>query len=131
MSAQDLPPELIEIIARFELAFLVTVGDLGPHTTPQHPALDNGRFLISGPGPVTCRNITATPAVTLLWPPAGADDHVLIIDGHAVLRDFTLEVIPAQAVLHHTGEPESATRKCADCRRFNLAPPHLLGRTGS
>ncbi|WP_067703255.1 hypothetical protein [Nocardia jejuensis] len=126
MSEQDFPPELAEIVGRYELAFLVTIGDLGPHTTPQHPTLRGNRFQITAPGPATCRNIAARPAVTLLWPPAGPDGHVLIIDGHALLRDYTLEVVPSHAVLHHTGAAEETARRCADCRRFNLAPPYAL-----
>ncbi|MCP2296954.1 hypothetical protein SAMN04244553_1156 [Nocardia amikacinitolerans] len=130
MSAQDLPPELVDIIGGYDLAFLVSIGDLGPHTTPHHPVLDTNRFRIPAPGPVTCRNITANPAVTLLWPPATPTGHVLIIDGHAALDDdFTLEVVPTQAVLHHTGTAGAMSRRCGDCRRFNLAPPYMLGRT--
>ncbi|MFE3800142.1 pyridoxamine 5'-phosphate oxidase family protein [Nocardia tengchongensis] len=126
MSEPDFPPELADIVAGLELAFLVSIGDLGPHTTPQHPVLRDGRFHIATPGPATCRNIAARPAVTLLWPPTQPDGHVLIIDGHAALRGNALEVIPTHAVFHHVGAPEAMTRRCADCRRFTLAPPYVL-----
>ncbi|MGW4534363.1 pyridoxamine 5'-phosphate oxidase family protein [Nocardia sp. NPDC004340] len=125
MSEQDFPPELAAIVGRYELAFLVSIGDLGPHTTPQHPILNVNRFQITAPGPATCRNISTHPAVTLLWPPVEPDGHVLIIDGHAVLRDHTLDVIPTHAILHHTGT-QDMSRRCADCRRFHLAPPYAL-----
>ncbi|WP_431970521.1 pyridoxamine 5'-phosphate oxidase family protein [Nocardia sp. bgisy134] len=129
MSAPHLPSELVDLIGRYELAFLVSIGDWGPHTTPQHPVLDSDRFHIAAPGPVTCRNIIANPAVTLLWPPHTPGGHVLIVDGHAALRDYTLEIVPTQAVLHHTGTADSMSRKCADCRRYNLAPPYMPSRT--
>ncbi|MEC3951997.1 pyridoxamine 5'-phosphate oxidase family protein [Nocardia sp. CDC153] len=129
MSVPDLPAELVELLGRYEFAFLVSIGELGPHTTPQQPALVGGVFTIAAPGPVTCRNITANPAVTLLWPPSPTDTHALIIDGHATLRDFTLEIAPTLAVLHHTGNAAAGSRRCADCRRFHLAPPSLLRTT--
>ncbi|MET8779228.1 pyridoxamine 5'-phosphate oxidase family protein [Nocardia sp. NPDC004654] len=127
MSSPDLPPDLVDIIGRYDLALLVSIGDLGPHTTPHHPVLEDNRFHIPAPGPVTCRNITANPAVTLLWPPEAPTGHVLIVDGHAALSGYTLEIVPTQAVLHHTGTADAMSRRCADCRRFNLAPPYLLG----
>ncbi|MGW4119714.1 pyridoxamine 5'-phosphate oxidase family protein [Nocardia sp. NPDC004711] len=130
MNVPDLPAELVDLIGQYEFAFLVSIGDLGPHTTPQHPTLTGGSFTITAPGPVTCRNITANPAVTLLWPPATADGHALIIDGHATLRDYTLEIAPTLAVLHHTATSTATSRRCADCRRFNLAPPAQLSRLG-
>ncbi|WP_405493183.1 hypothetical protein [Nocardia sp. NBC_00511] len=126
MSAKELPSDLVAVISRYRLAFLVSVGDLGPHTTPQQPILESDRFRIAAPGPVTCRNIVVNPAVTLLYPPSASDEHALIIDGHATLRDYDLEIVPTHAVLHHVGVAASEPQRCSHCRRFNLAPPAVL-----
>ncbi|MEU0543233.1 pyridoxamine 5'-phosphate oxidase family protein [Nocardia sp. NPDC005978] len=128
MDAPELPAELVELIARYDLAFLVSIGESGPHTTPLEPALTGARFRIPAPGPVTCRNIAANPAVTLLWPPPRPDTHALIIDGHAALEDGALEVLPSRAVLHHVYSSGATEQRCSGCRRFNLTPAH---RTGS
>ncbi|MFB7716052.1 pyridoxamine 5'-phosphate oxidase family protein [Nocardia sp. NPDC056100] len=131
MSTQALPSELVEAIGRYRLAFLITIGPHdGPHTTPQQTILDANRVHLPGIGPTTRRNIAASPAITILWPPATPDGHALILDGIATVSGADLDIRATRAVLHHTVAPESGAARCSGCRRFILDSPDDIAAPG-
>ncbi len=86
-------------------AFLVTIGEGGPHVVSVSVAMVGGH-LDMGAGRRTARNVAARPAVTLLWP-HGVDhpDDSLLVDGTASLADDDdrLTVTPSSAILHRSG----------------------------
>ncbi|MFF2550565.1 pyridoxamine 5'-phosphate oxidase family protein [Nocardia sp. NPDC058058] len=131
MSTQALPSELVEVIGRYQLAFLITIGAHdGPHTTPQQTILDADRVRLPATGPTTRRNIAASPAITLLWPPVTPDGHALILDGIATVTGDELDIRVTRAVLHHTATPEPGAARCSGCRRFVLDSPGDIATPG-
>jgi hypothetical protein len=96
---------------RGELAYLVTVGDLGPRvvsvsvTHRPAPAFDGDEprvALVMEVGRHTAANVAARPQVTLLWPPDEADPaHSLLVDGLAAVEGAEVVVVtPAKAIRH-------------------------------
>lgn len=90
------------IALRGPTAFLVTVGEVGPHVVSVSVAMVGGRLEV-GAGRRTARNVADHPEVTVLWPHGVEDrDNSLLVDGTAsLMADGERAVItPSSAVLH-------------------------------
>jgi len=90
-------------LGRFESGFLLTVserGGAGPKAVSVRPRLVDGVLRVVAPGRGSVANAAAHPAVTLLFPPAGAERHSLIVDGTAAPDGDDLRVTPTSAILH-------------------------------
>jgi hypothetical protein len=81
-------------------AFLVTVGDAGPHVVSVAVQW-TGDEIVVGAGRTTGANVQARPEVSLLWPPDGRD-YSLIVDGVAVVAGDSVVIRPGRAVLHRS-----------------------------
>lgn len=90
-----------EVAERGSAAFLVTVGDAGPHVVSVRIGWD-GDALAAGCGDRTAANVASTPAVTLLWPAPAFEELSLLVDGTAKAADGTIVVTPTKAVLHRS-----------------------------
>ena len=106
--------ELEERLADYgQFAFLVTIGDSGPHAVSVRVALSDG-VLRAGAGRTTSANIAARPAATLLWAPVG--DYSLIVDGAGTIEGEgdAAEVVvdPVRAVLHRVASATSDGPSC-------------------
>ncbi len=81
--------------------FLLTVSEgSSPHAVSAEVHWD-GDHLIVGAGRTTARNVTSTPAVTLLWPTCGPD-YSLIVDGTAEVDGDVVRITPTHAILHRS-----------------------------
>jgi hypothetical protein len=56
--------------------------------------------LVCTAGGTSCRNASARPHVSLLWPPSVPTDYSLIVDGVASVDDSVVTIVPARAVKH-------------------------------
>ena len=74
--------ELQERLSEYgPIALLITVGDgRGPHVVSVRVEYQDGA-LVAGAGRTTAANVTASPAVTAVWPAVGGGDYCLIVDG--------------------------------------------------
>jgi hypothetical protein len=104
VALDDLP----ETLARYRFAYLLTVGDDGrAHIVSAYITVSGGSLIVADTGRRTRANIEARPSITLLWPPADAGDHSLIVDGLATLPDAEfVAVAPTWAVLHRPAPPQ-------------------------
>ena len=89
-----------EVARRGDAAFVVTIGDEGPHVVSVRVAWE-GDELVAGAGNRTAANVAERPAVSLLWP-SSFDDYSLIVDGSASAADGSLRITPVRAVLHRS-----------------------------
>lgn len=99
-------------------AYLITVSPHGGiHTSVVHPTVDAHAVTVGGVSDRVRRNAGANARVSLVWPPADATGHSLIVDGTASLAaDLTLA--PTRAILHRPADdPQpSADGSCVqDC----------------
>jgi len=90
--------------------YIVTTGPDGrPHVT-QEVVEVSGSVLRAPAGRKTCRNIAAQPLVAVMWPPKGAGDYSLIVDGNASIVDLDddgkgwAEIEATHAILHRNAE---------------------------
>jgi hypothetical protein len=106
---------LSERIAEFgPAAFLVTVGDEGPHVVSVQPR-EGETALLMAAGRSTRANIAARPAVTLLWPAPPGGAYSLLVDGTAAVvpgDDATVAVEPASGVLHRVAGATGSGPTC-------------------
>jgi hypothetical protein len=81
-------------------AYFLSVSDDGsPHAVAITPAIGDADITLEA-GRRSCANALARPEVSLLWPPARADDYSLIVDGTASVDGSTVRISPARAVRH-------------------------------
>lgn len=97
---------LAEVVAGHRSAYLVTVGeDARPHVVAVSPRVTADTVVVDEVGRHSRRNMTARPAVTLLWPPERPDGYSLVVDGTATVTDGTTVVLqPTRAVQHRPHE---------------------------
>lgn len=95
--------------ARGLLAFLVTVGAEGPHVVSAQLRWD-GDSLCTGAGRKTAANLAVRPVVTLLWPARPDEEHSLLVDGAAIVRDEQVVVRPSKAILHRRAGDDDGPR---------------------
>jgi hypothetical protein len=119
MSKEVALAELAAALDRFAFAYLATVGEgQRAHIVAVRPVLEGHALRIPKPGRTTGRNVGQQPAVTLVWPPADAEDYSLIVDGTGVLEGEELVVTPTRAVLHRPAQSpraNSPTACSSDC----------------
>jgi hypothetical protein len=123
-SGRVIPSELARLVRRHQVAYLVAVdGGARAHVATVTPEVADGRLCVTGLGRRSRAAVAANPAVTLLWPPAEAHGHSLIVDGVGELRGDDLTVAPTRAVLHRPAEgPSPDAGGCqADCIELPVA----------
>lgn len=106
---------LTERIAEFgPAAFLVTVGDDGPHVVSVWVATgETALEMTAGRG--TRANVAARPTVTLVWPAPPGGAYSLLVDGTARVLpgdDGTVTVEPAKGVLHRVADAAGSGPTC-------------------
>src|SRR6478752_4222704 len=130
MTVAGIPGQLIEALARYRFAYLLTIGaDSAAHVVPVRPHLVSGALVVPELGRRTKANIAYRSVVTLIWPPSDPDDYSLIVDGDATLSGDQLEVTPTRAVLHRPAQVPSdrPAGQCeADCRELSITAPTVI-----
>ena len=79
-------------------AYLVTIGDDGPHVVSVVVTLEDGT-LTMGAGRTSRRNVAERPVATMLWPAGPDGAYSLLVDGEAVAgsAEWPLTVRPKSA----------------------------------
>jgi hypothetical protein len=81
-------------------AYLLTVSEGDTvHLVALNPEIGDDVITCES-GKTSCRNATARPNVSLLWPPGKPGDYSLIVDGTAIVDGETLTITPTHAVRH-------------------------------
>jgi len=98
------------------IALLITVGDQrGPHVVSVRVEYQDGS-LVAGAGRTTAANVTASPAVTAVWPALGGGDYCLIVDGAGRVEGSgdgqQVRIEPSRAVLHRVASAEGDGPSC-------------------
>lgn len=98
-------PELFGQVDRWGWCYLLTVSDDGrPHLLALRPTVvgdDERRLRFDAGGGRACRNASARPSVTMVFPPADdAEGFSLVVDGDATVDGALIDVRPTWAVLH-------------------------------
>lgn len=97
---------LFEDIGSWGFGYLVTVSDDGrPHLLALRPVVtgeaDTRRLRFDAGGGRACRNSSARPNVSMVFPPADHSDGMsLVVDGVAQVDESNVDVVPTWAVLH-------------------------------
>lgn len=116
--------ELARVIADYDLAHLISIGDNSlPRVVPVHPVPHSGRLHVTAPGSHTRDNVAARPAVSLVWAPRDPTGYSLIVDGLGTLDNDRLVIALTRAILHRVAEPGqvSTAGGCGnDCRTIPL-----------
>jgi hypothetical protein len=104
-------PQLFDQVGGWGFGYLLTVSDDGrAHLLALHPVVrgqDDERVLrFDAGGGRACRNASARPQVTIVFPPGpGGDGMSLVVDGHASVDGDHVDVVPTGAVLHRPAPP--------------------------
>lgn len=110
--------ELHDALAEHTYAYLLTASTTGgPHVVAVSPELEGAALLVPDVGRRTASNATASPAVTVVWPPRTDGGYSLIVDGEAVVDGDRITVTPRRAVQHRPAPgPRRESPGCtADC----------------
>jgi hypothetical protein len=118
--------ELIEALADFDYAYLLTVNDDGrPHAVAVAPRVADGELVFGDLGRRSVANTASRSNVSLLFPPREVGGYSLILDGDATVDGDLVRVTPVTAVLHRPAQPggvQPAEGCVADCRPIDLEP---------
>lgn len=120
-------PNLEDTISRYGSdAFLLTIGEAGPHTSSVRVELV-GKTISCALGRSAGRNIAREPNVSLFWPPMEPGGYALIINGTATPTTMAgdapmAEIALTKSVLHRAGPRDEAregpcTADCISVRR--------------
>lgn len=118
MSIDVAMDQLENAMANYRFAYLLTVTNEGrAHAVAVMPTVSGAHVLLEELGRHSRANAAARPSVSMVWPPAQADDYTLIVDGESSESGEGLAVRPTRAVLHrpHQGSPPSPTGCDSDC----------------
>tara|TARA_B100000676_G_scaffold283973_1_gene311206 strand:+ start:590 stop:976 length:387 start_codon:yes stop_codon:yes gene_type:complete len=116
------------IAERGTLAYLISVGDDGPHTGNVQVEL-RGPRLYCALGTSASRNVGVQPAVSLLWPPEDPRGYALIVNGTVETGTVPDQagdagLVPirlTKAVWHRPGVPTDPSSPCtSDCVRVEI-----------
>lgn len=105
------------VAQRGALAWLITVGEAGPHTGNVMVSLQGG-LLRCVPGRSATANVAREPNVSLFWPPDEPSGYGLIVNGTGehCAADAPLVIQPSKAVWHRPGEQTDPALPCtSDC----------------
>ena len=93
---------LLAEVDRWGFGYLLTVGDDGrPRLLALRPQVAGDGLRFDAGGGSTCRNVSARPGVTIVFPPAEhSDGFSLVVDGDASVDGDMIDVRPTSAVLH-------------------------------
>lgn len=109
MTEPSAPSTLAEALPRYPVAYLLTVTDAStPHVVAVTARLADGNLQVAGHGRRSTANAAARRTVTVLFPAATAGEHALIVDGDAADDGDRLAVTVRRAVLHRSGDADSA-----------------------
>ncbi len=91
-------------------AYLITVGDDGPHTSSVTIEL-KGAALNCSLGRSAQKNIVAQPNVSLFWPPLQSGGYGIIVNGKAEIAKgpegvANASISPSKSVFHRPGEKQ-------------------------
>jgi hypothetical protein len=92
----DVPQQL----ADFDRGYLLTSREGLVKAVSVRAVPDDAGLVVAAPGGGSLRNVTANPAVTLLFPPLVAGGMTLLVDGTAATDGDDVRVTPTSAVLH-------------------------------
>lgn len=110
--------ELAERMAEYgPVAFVVTVGERGPHVVSTRVVLDDHGSLVAGAGRTTAANAAERPRLTVQWPPvASRPEYCLLVDGDATVDhsgdQAVLRIRPDRAVLHRLADAPGDGPSC-------------------
>lgn len=86
---------LTDEVRRRPFGYLVTVGDdQRPRAVALVPVIDGDGCFHLEVGERTRRDAVTRPAVTMVFPPAGHDDHSLVVDGTLAVDDRDADADP-------------------------------------
>lgn len=93
-------------------AYLITVGDNGPHTSSVTVEL-SGDTVRCALGKSAQKNIGARPDVSLLWPPREIGGYSIIVNGKAVITGSAVgganaDIAVSKSVFHRPGTKSAA-----------------------
>jgi hypothetical protein len=98
--------ELFDEVVGWGFCYLLTVSDdQRPHLLALRPSVagsGSARVLrLTAGGGRACRNASARPDVSLVFPPTErSDGYSLVVDGRAVVDGDDVDISPTSAVLH-------------------------------
>ncbi len=114
--------DLARTLEQYGAGYLLSTAGEGVKAVSAAPVMSDGVVVVAGPGGGSLRNITANPAVTLLFPPREEHGYTLLVDGTATVDGEDVRVTPGHAVLHRPadhagpGHVPGATSACGhDC----------------
>ncbi len=99
----SIPVEIGNLLAAlkgFGSGYLLTTTGGRVKVVTVDPAGDESGLRIQSPGRGTVANLTANPAVTLVFPPLEHRGYTLLVDATAAADDGDVVVTPTSAVLH-------------------------------
>jgi hypothetical protein len=92
--------ELASTAAGRRFGYLVTVADDGhAHVVALVPEATGHRLRFDAGGS-SCRNASARPTVTVVFPPTDADAFSIVVDGNATVDGDVVDVTATRAVRH-------------------------------
>lgn len=107
-------------------AYLITVGEDGPHTGNVTVALD-GDTVTCALGNSAKRNVATRPNVSLLWPPRETGGYGIILNGRAEIDNepngtAQARISLTKSVFHRPGpKPDNAGGPCqSDCKQLHF-----------
>lgn len=92
--------DLATALQGFGSGYLLTTSEGRVKVVTVDPELDADGLLAIAPGKGTLANLSANPAVTLVFWPLQPKGHTLLIDGTATIVGDDVRVEPTSAVLH-------------------------------
>jgi hypothetical protein len=105
-------------------AYLLTVGETGPHTSNVSTNL-RGTMISCAVSASAAKNISSEPKVSLFWPPLEPGGYAMIVNGiatgtHRPDGVTIAEISLTKSVLHRAGpKPPDSDGPCSsDCKRI-------------
>lgn len=103
MSVQLTVEDLFAQLDEWGPGYLLTGSDDGgrPHLIALRPTAVDGSLRFDAGGGRACRNASARPHVSVLFPPhAGSNGYSLVVDGKAEVAGDLVDVLPTRVLLH-------------------------------
>ncbi|MCB1527164.1 MAG: hypothetical protein KDJ45_05610 [Hyphomicrobiaceae bacterium] len=107
-------------------AYLLTIGEDGPHTSNVVIEMHDG-IISCIVGGSAAKNIARESKVSVLWPPAEAHGYAMILNGDAAGQALPtgatgVQIKISKSVLHRPGpRPADSNSACdSDCRRLTF-----------
>ena len=107
-------------------AYLLTIGESGPHTSVVSVDLEGARLRLSV-GKTARANAAANKAVSVLWPAKQAGGYSIIVNGDLAFSPgdpTAAEIAITKSVFHRPGvnaDPDTAGGCGSDCKPLSLS----------